>query len=219
VEDGQITVEMAESFGSLMRRAQDSPVMDEVNRRTIRPGERAELVAGDVLLLPQGAQATLRNDATTVAAVLKVAVREPGGPNRVPGPEGTVREAPSASDADGVTVTYLGPQPVLPLPSGLARLGLGRVTLAPGAALPVSSLGTVLLVVEEGSLSAIDTVGTVWSRRGGDGSITTATGTTYGQGDGILFEPGATGEVLSVAGQPLVLLVVTITPALPESGL
>ncbi len=219
VEDGQVTVEIAENVGSLVRRSLSSHVIDAGNRQLIRPGERAVLVAGDVLLLPQGAQAMLRNDGTTAAEVLKVAVREPGGPNRVPGPEGTAQEAPSASDAPGVTVTDLGPQPVLALPNGLAQLGLGRVTLAQGAALPISTTGATLLVIEDGSLSTTNVVGTVWSRSGGDGSITTATGTTYGPGDGILFEPGATGEVFSVAGQPLVLLVVTITPALPESGL
>ena len=111
-----------------------------------------------------------------------------------------------------MTVADLGPQPVLALPIGLARLGLGRITLAPGATLPVDTTGATLLVVDDGNLSAIHTVGTVWSRRGGDGSITTAAGATYGQGDGILFEPGATGEIRSVGAQPLVLLVISITP-------
>jgi hypothetical protein len=161
----------------------------------------------------------LRNDGTTAAAMLKAAIREPGGPNHIPGPAELGQGPTAAVDAPGVTVTDLGPQPVLALPDGLARLGLGRVTLAQGASLPISTVGATLIVIEDGRLSATNTIGTVWSRRGGDGAITTATGTTYGQGDGILFEPGATGDVLSVAAQPLELLVVTISPALPASGL
>ena len=57
VEDGQVTIEIVENLGSLVRSSRAAPVMNESNRRTMRPGERAVLVAGDVLLLPQGAQA------------------------------------------------------------------------------------------------------------------------------------------------------------------
>ncbi len=212
VEDGEVTVEIVENLGSLVRGSRAAPGVNEGNRRTMGPGERAVIVAGDVLLLPQGAQVLVRNDGTTAAELLKAAIREPGGPNRIPGPEDAKPETSAAADAPGVTVADLGPQPVLALPSGLARLGLGRVTLTPGATLPIDTTGAILLVVDEGNLSAINTVGTVWSRRGGDGSITTATGATYGQGDGILFEPGATGEIRSVGAQPLVLLVISITP-------
>jgi quercetin dioxygenase-like cupin family protein len=119
----------------------------------------------------------------------------------------------SSPATPGVAVADLAGILPAALPGGPSRLGLGRVTLPPGAALPVHSEGIAVVAVEAGELGLADSTGLVWSRRAADGAVTTATDGVRTAGDAVVVEPGAATELRNAGTGPLVLLVATISPA------
>jgi predicted ester cyclase len=214
LERGRLTVAVAvnEEGEALLWRNSIANGVDP--REAVAPESQAEMGRGELFMLPPGSTATVHNDSDRVAVFLTIAVRAPGGPRSVGGPSGTAPENIPPAGTPGVTTSALAGQPLLALPDGPAHLGLGRVVLAPGASLPVVAPGAALFVVEAGGLELVSTAGTVWSWDGADSSLSTVTSGTIGQVDTLTFEPGASGEVRSVADALLMLLVVTITPAI-----
>ena len=92
---------------------------------------------GDLIVLPAGASATLRNDAATPAATLAVEL---------------VSQTPSPTSA-GVQCQELVSETVS-LPAGRARVGIDRLTLAIGAIAPAhQASGLEVLIVEAGAIS------------------------------------------------------------------
>jgi mannose-6-phosphate isomerase-like protein (cupin superfamily)/predicted ester cyclase len=164
------------------------------------PSAEVALAAGDLVLFPEGLRATVRNDGAVAVTILTVALRRPGGGARAAG----VPPEMATDDLDGGALVAL--------PGGPATLGLGRVTLTPGTALPVAATGVAQFVVETGSLNLANASGTVWSRRAEDNSLTTGTDSILGPGDAVTLSPGTTSDLRNVGATPLVLLVVTIAP-------
>jgi predicted ester cyclase len=201
LETGQLTVAVSAGAGGQSMRWRAPSPSGAGMRDVVAPPGTTTLAAGDLLLLPTGSKATATNDADASTTFLAIALRAPGDSSA----------SEPAATPDVTTVDLAGRMPAT-LPSGPAQVGLGRVTLAPGASLRVHAPGVALLAVEAGSMSLAISDGTAWSRHGADGAITTDSDGTLRAGDAILFEPGAAGEVRSVGDAPLVLLVVTITP-------
>jgi predicted ester cyclase len=216
LEGGRVIAAVAEDAAGMALRWHASTAVGTDLRELVAPGSEGELAPGDLLLLSQGSRAAVRNDGNVTATFLAIAVRPPAGPSISGGPVGTESAAASPAATPGVESTDLVGRPLTALPSGPVRLGLGRATLAPGVTLPAAASGVALFAIEAGSSSLANTGGTVWSRRGLDGTITTATDGTLGPGDAVVLEPGSAGEVRSAGATPLVLLVVTITPTNPS---
>ncbi len=158
------------------------------------------LAPGDVLLVPLGARAVLRNAGELASEVLMVSARRLGGVAYATSETEPVApfEAPS-----GVVGVDLAPSPLIRVPGGPALLGLGHAVLAPGATWPVATAGVVVLVIGSGSFSVERTSESAWSRRGADGPLSASTDGLFGQGDAIAFEAGA-ATVHSAGDSPLV---------------
>ncbi|HEY7030623.1 MAG TPA: ester cyclase [Thermomicrobiales bacterium] len=180
---------------------------------SLAPGMAAVLTPGDLLLVPQGARATAIADGGAPATFLGVGLRQPAGETRLSPAALTPPAVPGPNATPGVAIADLAGTLSVAVPSGPARLGLGRATLVPGAALPIRAPGIAVLEVEAGALGLTDTAGVVWTRSAADGAVTTATDGTRTTGDAIVVEPGATTELHNAGDGPLVLLVATITPA------
>jgi predicted ester cyclase len=201
VETGRLTVAIsADAADQSTRWRAPSPSATE-GPDAVVPGGETTMAEGELLLLPVGSKATATNQADTSTTFLTIALRAPGASS---GSEALATPAVA-------TVDLAGRMPAT-LPTGPARVGLGRVTLAAGASLRVHAPGAALLAVEAGTLSQTITDGTTWSRHGADGAITTAGDGTLRAGDATLMELGASAELRSAGDAPLVLLVVTITP-------
>jgi hypothetical protein len=213
VEAGRVAVAVFPSAPTPARLWRAGAADENAPPTAVSPGAEASLGPGDVLLLPQGTGGTATAEGGTAATLLTVGLdRSPGriGPATAAGAVPAIAASPVA--APGIAIADLAGSLPVALPGGPGRLGLGRVTLAPGAALPIRAPGVALLAVEAGSLALANAAGVVWSRRSVDGTVTTATDGTRTAGDAVVVEAGAGIEVRSVGDAPLVLLVATIAP-------
>jgi hypothetical protein len=179
----------------------------------IAPTDETRLNPSDLLLLPEGVRATIRNDASAAATLLAIALHKPGGAV----PSGSAPAASASAAAPVVTTIDLAGGPPVALPRGPAALGLGRATMSLGGTFPVAASGVALVVVEAGNLGLADIEGTAWSRRGAGGAITTATDGILAPGDATMLDPGASAGLRNAGPTPLVLLVVTIAPTVGPS--
>jgi predicted SnoaL-like aldol condensation-catalyzing enzyme len=213
VEAGRLAVAIAPGTAGPARLWRAADADADVSPTAEAPGAAAVLAAGDLLLVPQGVGATAGAEGGGPATYLSVGLHRPAGPTG-PAPATTPpAAAPSPPATPGEVVADLAGSLPVALPGGPARLGLGRVALAPGAALPVRAPGVAVVVVEEGSLALADTAGVVWSRHAADGGVTTATGGVLTPGDAIVVEAGAGGDLRNAGNGPLALPVLTLTPA------
>lgn len=170
-------------------------------------GTETILQPGDLLQLPAGVHAVVRNDEGIPATFRTVAIREPGGANSnapfgAPVPASTPTSVITTAEAAGPMVT---------LPSGPATLRLSHLALPPGASLSLDPAATTTFVVETGTLDTATTTGRVWRRLATDGTVSTAAGIA-GPGDAVMIDLGAAGELRNAGSTPVFVRVVTITP-------
>lgn len=122
--------------------------------------------------------------------------------------EATPAASPAAEGElpPGVSLEFIAGAPVAELPPTSASMVLVRLTLQPGAVLPVSpdDPSGSLVVVEAGTLTV----------RFEDA----ATESTYGLGDAFYGPPFVAGEVSNRGPEPAVLLLAIVAPEEGESG-
>jgi quercetin dioxygenase-like cupin family protein/predicted SnoaL-like aldol condensation-catalyzing enzyme len=176
-------------------------------RGAVPPGERVTLVAGDLLIPAIGGCATVRNDDVTPARVLILKAPVPA----VPGGAGWLK--PPLADATAPLAQTVAGGVATTLPEAEATVGVGRVTLGPGADFPArTAAGPELIVVESGRLALTATGGTVWVRRAPDGLTNKATQVEIGAGDALLVPAGVTAGYRAAGDDPVALLIVTLAP-------
>ena len=196
---------------------------DQPAGRVLRPG--------DALVVPAGARFELGNDGQTpavaLAAALTAALVRPGAVLHAAWPPGAGREG-LAGWPPGVTVRTLATGPVMSLPPGPLAVAVGRLTVAPGTALPPhAARGVELLAVESGRLGLAATAPSAVFDRGH--ASTPSPGGTEGiapDGSGSEAEltraaaaalyGGAVASLRAIGADPLVVWVVTVTPAEPK---
>ena len=203
LESGQLAVDVAPG-GAAWR----PPPGGAGDPAMVQAGSATTLTPGELILLPKGTRVTIRSSDGAPITFLVIALRTPDGSTT----SGWAEAAMAAASPGYLTTIDLAEFPLVALPSGPAVLGLGRATIAPGATFAVASPGVARVAVESGRVSLASSAGTVWSRHGADGWVTTARDRILGAGDAIVFQPGASGELRNADDTPLVLLVVTITP-------
>jgi mannose-6-phosphate isomerase-like protein (cupin superfamily) len=194
-----------------------------------RPGAELVLAPGALVDIPSGTSYRLVNaaagDAVAVAATLVPPVDEEMETARIdpayPPPLATPDDAGVVMLQGGVTVRPLVDMTTLFLPDGPARVGLGRVVLAAGAALaPEPVAGPVLLAVDGGGLALTSDSGRTWVRRGATGHGTETATAALGAGDGVSIPPGTAWGLRNPGPDPLTLLIFAITPSAsdPSAG-
>jgi hypothetical protein len=172
------------------------------------PGEEARLADGACVLFPEGAVATVANAGTAPATALRVEVVAAGSTGTDAGSFPTAGGLEDGVPGAGlVRRWYLAGAPRIALPVGAATLTLARRTLAPGEAAAQAAPGPVLVAVEAGQLALA----------GADG---TGAETRLGTGDGALVPAGPPAALRNSGGDALVVLVLTIAPAVgaPDGG-
>ncbi len=170
----------------------------------VGPGAEAMLSPGDLLVLLERTCYAVRNDG--------------GAPTRGLAQTGAGLAGPAAgvlhARPDGLLVRPLVGGRTTPLPPDPANVALGRATLAPGAAIATHQLaGPVLLHVESGSLGLEIRNGEAWVTRGSRRPSGDIESGRLAAEDGALLRPGTAAALRNVGDGPLVVLVLTITPA------
>jgi hypothetical protein len=120
-----------------------------------------------------------------------------------------------AAWAPGVTAQPLAGGVAVELPTGAATIGLGRVMLQPGEALPLAAAGPIVLVVETGVLTLTTHQGVSQRIREGGGAETIVPGvaTTLATGEGALVPYGATGDLRNDGTGPVLLDLLSVAAA------
>ena len=229
VEAGKLTVEIApDSEGTALL----APAPAEGSKAPppgVGAGAVETLGAGEFLALPPLTAYVLRNDGAVPAVALATAVSRAGAATHAAGScgfadsDGSVQclagsagsSGPSdrAETAPAVAVWPLAGGRTTALPPGPLAAAVGRATLAPGAGLPVDmKAAAVLVYVEAGTLGLRTDLGRSWVRRGGTGVGREVESGTLGAGDGILLRLGTAASLRNVGDEPLVVVVVNISP-------
>jgi hypothetical protein len=176
---------------------------DSAHPVIVNAGETIAVEPRHLLVLPMGTKATVQSERSTTS-VLHVALRRPGGSRDPRPPAGLPVPDPEPVAQD------LGGQVPTPLPPGPLQLGLGRLSLAPGATVLIDAGDAIaLLAVEQGILSAAVSSGSIWSWRGSDGALSTHREPVISAGDALLVTSSARAEVRNTGSAPLNLLAVT----------
>jgi predicted ester cyclase len=215
VEAGTLRVRIAEPA--------QRPDADRLIERSARPADHV-LAPGDAVVVAGRARFELRNEAATLAVALVVAPSDDlaragavlqGG--RVSGP---ARGRPGWPA--GLTVATLAVAPAGALPPGPVAVAIGRATLGPRASLPPHAVaGVEFLAVASGRLGLV-AMGLPAIVDQGDGLAPSPSGSAGGgpqsevgltPGDAVALSGGAVAALRNVGTGPLVVWVVTISPA------
>lgn len=163
------------------------------------PGKEVRLVAGDQAVVPLDAGYRLRNDGEELATVLELAL------------DGDVGTGGGAPGASVVGLSAHGQSVPLPSPADLA---LARVTLAPGTSLPPEvAPGLFMAYVESGTLEAALFQPPAPATPIGFATFRAGQGAPVGDIAQVL-----PGGFRNAGDEPLVLLLVTITPTADVAG-
>lgn len=176
---------------------------------TIRAGDVAILVPGDLFVIPQGARFATRSYDSLPASVLVLELDQPAYPGGAP--------ADSPTLPIGIEAQPLVWGPAANVPDDVIVL-MGRVTLGPGGEVPMHRTdGPELVLIESGAILVSTAETPAWVRHGPDGWSRPEAISTLAAGDGALVPPG------TVAGyrnpnetSPVSALVFTILPANAE---
>ncbi|MGH2615432.1 MAG: hypothetical protein ACRDJC_09355 [Thermomicrobiales bacterium] len=191
IESGQVTVEADAPV--VVTRAATNPAAEPI---LTQPGTAIVLDVGDQLLAPNGVSFRLRNDDLNPATVLGFSIGTVGDNVQA------VSRPPGVTYSDGFPYKLPGTYPTVP-----AEATVHRLTLAPGAELPVRDLpGLELVYVEAGALDFLDvqtempaTAVRAFTIRAGSGAET--------------FGPTPARTVLANRGtEPLVILTASVVP-------
>jgi hypothetical protein len=174
----------------------------------VGPGDTAELALDQVAILPSPTQITIRNVASTWATVLRLRLADPD----VSGPalSRAIPTCPHIED-DGSGERLAGGR-VSALPAGPGVAGVGRILLAPGAAVTATARGPVLAWVTGGTLEvAVDgPPGLV--TRSKSGASSEAARDVLLAADSVAIPSGSTATLHNAGDRPVSFLVWTIGP-------
>jgi quercetin dioxygenase-like cupin family protein len=173
-------------------------------RRSLPPGGVATLAAGDALFVGSGVFET-RNLGATPAVVLTLWSGSPTFPRGdLPGPP-----------VPGSTYEALAGGHPAPLPEDRATVAIGRIALAPGAAVDRHRVANVeFVVVESGRLALSVEDGKSWVGAGSTEATPVGTNAPLADGAGVAFDAGTTVAFGPAGNEPLVVLVIAIGPAI-----
>jgi hypothetical protein len=208
VEAGSLTVDLAAPASRHLAAQATSTVGPRV------------LAVGDRLVLPIDATAALRNTGSGPAVALAAGVF-PAAALRRPA-FGAGRQLANAApawimdSAPGVTVQPLVSGWTIDPTTGTAALTLQRLSLPPGSQAPLSATDAAAVAVETGVLVIASSQGLISLQRA-DGSnerLTRGETATLLPGDGVLLLDGADGTLRNAGSGPLLVLHLTVSPAL-----
>jgi hypothetical protein len=189
---------------------------DDATAGTPRPaaaGATLTLSSGDSVALPISSAYTIRNDGVVAATALAVAVYAADEPSRSAPPADPALPAPLSPWPVELGVQSLVGGTAHGLAEGRATARLGRVTLAPGAALPpLATSGSLLLSVETGSADYAATNGAAWVRNGTNGASQEMTTGLLAAGDGALLSAGVAITFRNTGDVPAVVWLLTLVP-------
>jgi ketosteroid isomerase-like protein len=187
-------------------------------RRSLPPGELATLVAGEALVLGSHSHYETRNNGPTPAIVLALWSGPPPYPVHTD-PADAAPDSPPGTPAIGSTYEALAGGLPAPLPEGRAIVAIGRIALAPGAALARHRVAHAeFVVVESGSLALTVENGKAWVRTRPGDAPQAATTAPLATGAGLVFDAGATVAIAPAGNDPLVALVISISPEVDGSS-
>jgi predicted ester cyclase/quercetin dioxygenase-like cupin family protein len=189
-------------------------------RLALPPGNVARLGAGDALILASGSLDEVRNTGATSAVAIALWSRPatiPRETNEAPAdaiPVVVPRELRAVAPTPGATYEALaGGIPVV-FPGDWATLAIGRIALAPGAATAKHKIANAeFAFVEAGSLALTVEDGAAWVGPGSGYSTRAATTAPLAAGAGITFDAGTMVSFAPAGNEPLIVLVVSIGPA------
>jgi predicted ester cyclase/quercetin dioxygenase-like cupin family protein len=171
-------------------------------------GSQRSLAAGEDLLVPERVGATTRAEDGQATVFLVVTMTVPETISHLPA------QSWAAARNAGMTQETLAGGMQATLPSGSARIAIGRATLAPGEELPThQTAGPELVAVEGGRLGLTISGEPAWIRRGDSFALTGETAATLTATDGALVPVGSLAAYRNDGEDPLALLLVTISPA------
>lgn len=220
LETGRLTVAVAATSpaepGVVRLASRPTAAPDaEATSAPIPPGSEVTLEPGQVVLFAQGTRAAVRSTGRTEAATLEVTIEPPGTANEY----GRTPRATNAARPVDVVPQPLAGDVVAPLPTGDVVLAVGRIVLAPGAALPAhAAVGPELLAVEAGTLELTTSEGRAWGLRGVAGPRELNPATAVAAGAGMFLEPGSVAAFGNGGDAPLVFLVATLLPVTPTAA-
>jgi hypothetical protein len=191
VESGQVTVEADAPV--LVTRAATNPAAEPI---LTQPGTAIALDVGDQLFAPNGVSFRLRNDDLNPATVLGFSIGTVG--NNVQ----AVSRPPGVTYIDSFPYKLPGTYPTVP-----AEATVHRLTLAPGAELPIRDLpGLELVYVEAGALNVVTTQAETAETPERSFTIRAGSGTET-------FGPTPARTVLANRGpEPVVILAASVIP-------
>ena len=204
VEAGFLTVQVT---GAAQRLSAD--------QATPTPTGELVLSAGDRLVLPAATSAAFRNMGTgpVVALAAGVFPTTAMGSALVGAGSPLGHSAPGwvEDGSPGATVEPLAGGWVVDLAAGSAAMDLERLSLPPGARVPLAATGAVALAVETGALTMVSGEGLIWLHHpeGGDDSLSLGTEATLLSGDGALLQ-AADVALRNAGSSPLQVLVLTV---------
>ena len=210
VEAGSLTVQVT---GAAQRLPAD--------QTTPTPTGELVLSAGDRLVLPAATSAAFRNEGTGPVVALAAGVfpttAMASAAVGVGSPVGHTARGWVEDGSPGATVQPLAGGWVVDLTARAAAMELQRLSLPPGARVPLAATGAVALAVETGALTMVSMVsgeGLIWLHHpdGGDGSLSLGTEATLLSGDGALLQAAADVALRNAGSSPLQVLVLTVAP-------
>jgi hypothetical protein len=184
------------------------------NSSTVEAGTDLMLSSGDIVALPASAAYTLRSGRGGPATVAVASIYDPDAPSRT-----TPRADPAYSRLasawpESTTVQPLAGGLATEVASGPTTGGVGRVTLAPGAALVgLTAPGPLLVGVDTGAVEFAMDDGRLWMHDGKTGARRGATAGTLATGDGALISANDAITFRNMGNSPAIITLVAIVPA------
>lgn len=221
-ERGTLTVAVERAAAAPARLIHRAPPTGRAGAgEPIGPADRAVLVPGDLLVLPQGSRFRAVNYEDAPSTVLVVAVHPPevpaGGdaPDQRPVAPGGAHDAPGSA---GITTEPLalawGLGEDLPVE---AVVRIGRIALGPGAVVPPHAVGGAEVLLVEGGAVALTSAGeSAWIARGDPPGTSWESATVLEPGAGVIVTDGASAAYEAAGPDAATVLVVTIAPAAPS---
>jgi hypothetical protein len=179
--------------------------------------------SGDLVVIPPGTGFSAANAGTAGVSALAVVMWMPIEVSDVmPGSGGALNEEQAirlglhwhaigeVTIAPGVVAQVLTTGSTVPVPSG-ATLSLGRIVLAPGAALSLPSEGALHVVVESGALD-LDVEGSAAWRTRADGSVHELSDRSTVAADEGVVTTASPVRFWQTGTEPVEILVLTVVP-------
>jgi predicted ester cyclase len=193
-----------------------SLVPGAAERREVEPGEAFALGPGDALDLASGSLFEVRNGGSSPATVLVLWSGDPTFPFHVD-PAKSASDAAPGTPVPAATYATLAGGMSARFPEGRATVAIGRIAMAPGAAVTGHQVTHAeFIVVEAGRLALTVEGGHAWLRTGPSDATRLVTGGVAATGAGLAFDAATTVGFAPDGDEPVVALVIAVGPDLDE---